>query len=304
MKTNNFNGLYPFRSNHIEINTLKYHYIDEGDGDPVVMVHGNPTWSFFFRNIIKELSLKYRVIAPDHMGCGLSDKPDPSQYDFSLKRRVLDLEYLLDYLGIDENITLIMHDWGGMIGLCYALKHTKRISRLIITNTAGFLPPGKKTIPLRLRIIRNISFFAKPAVLGLNIFARAAIYMAPCKKLAKDVKKGLLAPYDRPGHRWATLEFVKDIPLRPKDKSYHLVLWVDNNLNKLEHLPMLICWGKDDFVFDLDYFKEWQKRFPNAEICFFEDAGHYLFEDKPDEIAACIKKFMEKHKNTHKEVPY
>ncbi len=298
MRKNSLSGLYPFKSNYIDIKGLKYHYVDEGHGEPVVMIHGNPTWSFFFRNIIKQLSGKFRVIAPDHIGCGLSEKPHPSGYDFCLKSRVLDLEYLLDYLGIYNNITLIVHDWGGMIGLCYALRHKSRISRLVITNTAGFLPPGNKKIPLRLRIIRNASFFAKPAVLGFNVFARAALYMAPCKRLSKEVKKGLIAPYDRPGHRWATLEFVKDIPLWPKDKSYTLVLWVDKNLEKLESLPMLICWGKHDFVFDTDYLKEWQKRFPKAKTCFFEDAGHYLFEDKPDEICACIKKFMEKHK-TH-----
>jgi len=290
-----FRHLYPFSSHFLDIKGLKYHYLDEGIGDPVVMLHGNPTWSFYFRNIVFALSPEYRIIVPDHMGCGLSDKPGRKQYDFRLKSRVDDLESLIDYLNLKKNITLMVHDWGGMIGMAYALRHINRISRIIITNTAGFFPPEKKKLPIRLWIIRNILPFAVPAVLGLNLFSAAALYMAPYKKLSKDVKSGLVAPYNCPGNRAATLKFVQDIPLCPKDTSFNFVKYVDDNLHLLSNIPMMICWGQHDFVFDTDYYNEWKRRFPDAKFHFFKDGGHYLLEDKPDEVATYVKDFLKKH---------
>ncbi|MGE0084848.1 MAG: alpha/beta fold hydrolase [Desulfococcaceae bacterium] len=287
--------LYPFRSCFLNIRGLNYHYADEGWGEPIVMIHGNPTWSFYFRQMIRELSPAYRVIAPDHMGCGLSDKPDSHEYDFRLQSRVEDLEYLLDHLGIKEKITLMVHDWGGMIGMVYALRYPERIARLIVTNTAAFFPPGKKKLPLRLWLIRNILPFAVPAVLGLNLFARAALYMAPGRQLAPEIKQGLIAPYSNPRNRLATLKFVQDIPMRPGDPSYDLVRQTDKNLASLAHVPMLICWGGQDFVFDADYFAEWTRRFPYAETHFFPDAGHYILEDKAEELAFLVKDFLKKH---------
>ncbi|MEZ4527481.1 MAG: alpha/beta fold hydrolase [Desulfobacterales bacterium] len=286
---------YPFRSCFLKIRGMDYHYADEGWGEPIVMIHGNPTWSFYFRHMIRELSPFYRVIAPDHMGCGLSDKPDAREYDFRLKSRVEDLESLLDHLEIKKKITLMVHDWGGMIGMIYALRHPERISRLIVTNTAGFFPPGKKRLPLRLRLLRNVVPFAVPAVLGLNLFAAAALHMAPGKKLSPEIKQGLLAPYNCPRNRLATLKFVQDIPVHPTDFSYNLVRWADENLGRLAHLPMLICWGGRDFVFDADYFAEWTRRFPHAESRFFPDAGHYLLEDKAAEVTVLVKDFLKKH---------
>ena len=287
--------LYPFRSRFLKIRGYNYHYLDEGEGEAVVMIHGNPTWSFYFRRMILELSPRYRVIAPDHMGCGLSDKPDERGYDFRVQTRAEDLECLLDHLGIKENITLMVHDWGGMIGMIYALRHPERIRRLIITNTAAFFPPGNKRLPLRLWLIRNILPFAVPAVLGLNLFARAALYIAPRTRLSPETKSGLIAPYNCPRNRLATLKFVQDIPLYPGDGSYEPVRWVDENTAALAHIPMLICWGGHDFVFDTDYFAEWQRRFPHAETHFFPDAGHYILEDKAAELAVLVKDFLKKH---------
>jgi len=134
---------------------LRYHYIDEGQGEPVIMIHGNPTWSFYFRELIKKLSPEFRTIAVDHIGCGLSDKPDDKSYDYRLKSRVEDIEALLDHLDIQENITLVLHDWGGMIGMAYAVKHPEKIKRIIIMNTAAFLPPDDKKLPFRLQLARN-----------------------------------------------------------------------------------------------------------------------------------------------------
>ncbi|MBF0205059.1 MAG: alpha/beta hydrolase [Desulfamplus sp.] len=297
--TEGFEHLYPFKSNFITINGHKLHYLDEGSGKPVLMIHGNPTWSFYFRNLVKELSFKeksngYRTIVPDHIGCGFSDKPDESNYDYSLKNRVDDITLLVNSLDLkpDEKISLIVHDWGGMIGLAWALNNLDRVDKIVITNTSGFFLPEDKKFPLRLWLIKYLNFFAIPAVLGLNIFSQAALYMAPFRKLSKDVKKGLVAPYNSWKNRIATLKFVQDIPITEKDKSYGMVKYVDMNLSRFKKIPMIILWGKHDFVFDLLFLKEWKLRFPRVPVHLFEDAGHYLFEDKPHETLAIIKQFL------------
>jgi len=287
--------LYPFKSHYIKINGLNYHFIDQGAGDPVVMLHGNPTWSFYFRNLIKGLSSQFRTIAPDHMGCGLSDKPDSDQYDYRLKSRVDDLEHLLDTLGINRNITLVLHDWGGMIGMAYALRHPERIRRIVIMNTAAFLLPEGKALPVRLRLIRNIRPFAVLAVQGLNIFACGALFMASYKGLEKDVKSGLIAPYNSWNNRIATLKFVQDIPVKEKDPSYSLAKHVDDHLHRLKHIPMLILWGEHDFVFDMEFLSEWRRRFPDAKVKTFKDAGHYVLEDAADRIVPMVKTFLKYH---------
>lgn len=287
-----FRDIYPFRSHFLAIDGLAYHYLDEGSGPPVVMLHGNPTWSFFYRELVAALSGTHRVIVPDHMGCGLSARPGESEYDFRLESRIRDLGCLLDHLGLQENITLIVHDWGGMIGAAYALRHLERMGRLVVMNTAGFHPPGGKAAPWRLRLIRDLPLFGRLAVLGCNLFARGAVHMAPKKRLAPKVARGLLAPYNSPSNRLATLKFVQDIPLAKGDPSYDTVTWVDENLHALSGVPMLLLWGRHDFVFDLDYFNEWRRRFPHAAAHHFEDAGHYLLEDVPHKIVPLVTRFL------------
>lgn len=293
--TSAFRHLYPFKSRYMDLNGLKYHYLDEGSGNPVVMVHGNPTWSFYFREVVKGLSPRYRTVVPDHIGCGLSDKPGANQYDYRLKSRVNDLERLVDHLGIGEKISLVVHDWGGMIGMAYAVKYPLRVRRIVVMNSAAFFPPGGKPIPMRLRLVRNVKPFATVAVLGLNLFALGALFMAPRKRLPRDVRMGLIAPYNCRANRIATLKFVQDIPVNPKDPSYGLVKYVDENLHVLRHLPVLICWGERDFVFDMDYLSEWRHRFPNAQVNSFPDAGHYILEDASDRVVPLIINFFDKH---------
>lgn len=293
--TSAFAHLYPFSSRFMKINGLAYHYLDEGSGEPLLMLHGNPTWSFYYRALIKRFSPSWRVLCPDHIGCGLSDKPPADQYGYRLQDRVEDLEALINHLNIKKEITLIVHDWGGFIGCAFALRNLEKIKRVVITNTAAFLKLEGKPIPARLRILRHMAPFAVPAILGANLFARAALYMAPRKKLADDVKAGLIAPYNSWANRIATLKFVQDIALTEQDPSYEMGRFLDDNLHKLSRFPMLICWGMHDFVFDADYYAEWRRRFPHAECHPFETAGHYLLEDEPDQVGNRIEAFLKKH---------
>jgi len=290
-----FRHIYPFTSRYADVNGFRMHYVDEGRGEPVVMLHGNPTWSFYFRELIQGLSGRYRAVAPDHIGCGLSDTPRPCAYAYRLKNRVDDLEALLAHLGLTRDITLVLHDWGGMIGAAYALRHVHRIARLIVLNTAAFLKPGGKPLPLALRLIRRMPLFAVPAVLGLNLFARGAARTASARGLSPAVRKGLLAPYNSWENRRATLKFVQDIPLTPQDPSFAIAQQVHVGLQQLADKPMLICWGEKDFVFDTDYLAEWRRRFPAAEVHRFPEAGHYVLEDVPEPVTARVLDFLNRH---------
>lgn len=291
-----FRHLYPFKSNYTKIRGINFHYIDEGSGDPVLMIHGNPTWSFYFRSLIKNLSPDYRAIAPDHIGCGLSGRPHQKDYGYRLNARIEDIDLFIKYLDLTGKITLILHDWGGMIGMAWAVKNPEKIRSVVLMNTAAFFPPDKDMkIPLRLRLIRDTGPASEIAVLGLNLFAKSALYMASHKGLSKDVKKGLIAPYNSWKNRIAVLKFVQDIPLCGNDPSYNDVKNVDDNLHLLSEIPMLICWGKHDFVFTERYLAEWRRRFPKAETHLFENAGHYLLEDEPEKISFIIKGFLKRN---------
>ena len=278
----------------MNINGHDLHYIDKGEGKPVLMIHGNPTWSFYFRGLIQSLSNDFRTIALDHIGCGFSDKPDAKTYKYTLESRVQDLDTLITRLKINEKINLVLHDWGGMIGLAWAVDHPDKIDKIIITNTSGFFLPKGKRFPFRLWLIKTIKVFAIPAVLGLNVFAKGALFLGSKTKLAPDVKKGLVEPYNSWKNRIATLKFVQDIPLTPNDQSYALVNHVEQNLKRLDQTSLLFLWGAKDFVFDLTFLNEFKSRFPRAVTHVFHDAGHYLFEDKPEESCQLIQAFLNK----------
>ncbi len=286
--------LYPFESHYFDRNGLKLHYLDEGGGDPVVMVHGNPTWSFYYRNLAKALARTHHVIVPDHIGCGLSDKPDDSKYDYTLASRVDDLDALLTSLNIDRNITLVLHDWGGMIGMAYAARHPERIKRLVLFNTAAFRKPARKKMPWQLTFVRNTPLGAF-LVRGFNAFARGAARIGCTRvRLSRALQDAYCAPYDSWANRIATLRFVQDIPLKPTDRAFELVKSTEESLSQFKSLPALICWGDQDFVFDRFFLEDWRVHLPQAEVHQFEDAGHYVLEDAWDEIEGIVKKFFER----------
>lgn len=273
----------------------KMSFLDEGEGDPVVMLHGNPTWSFYYRNLILALRDKYRCIAPDHIGCGLSDKPPESLYDYSLKSRIDDLEALLDSLGLRENITLVVQDWGGMIGMAFAARHPERIKRIIATNTGAFPLPKSKRLPFTLWIGRNTRLGAW-LILKKNVFCRAAAkWCVKRKPLPADVRAMYLEPYDSPAHRVAVLKFVQTIPLKPGDPGYDIVRDTALSLQKFRGVPTLLLWGLQDFVFDKHFLAEWRRYFPHAETHTWPDCGHYLLEDAGDEAIAKVREFLDRN---------
>jgi cis-3-alkyl-4-acyloxetan-2-one decarboxylase len=288
---------YPFTGRHKVIEGLRIHYLDEGNkaAAPVIMLHGNPSWSYYFRKLAMVLRVRHRCIVPDHIGMGLSEKPSEDKYDFSLDRRVDDLAALLDQLDIKENLTLVLHDWGGMIGMAYAMRYPDRIKRLVILNTAAFHLPGNKSIPWQL-VLSRIPFINALLNQGMNAFCLGAIkYCVKRSLMSEEVASAYAAPYNSWQNRLAVRKFVEDIPLRPGDKAYNTVDTVNKELERFSDLPMLICWGLKDFVFDEDFLDEWQKRFPFAEVHCFEDAGHYILEDAAEDVIPLINKFLNNH---------
>jgi haloalkane dehalogenase len=270
-------------------------YLDEGAGDPVVLLHGNPTWSFYYRNLVLALRDTHRCVVPDHIGCGLSDKPPEALHDYSLKSRVDDLEALLDHLGLRENLTLVLHDWGGMIGMAFAARHPDRVKRVIASNTGAFPLPRAKKLPRSLWLGRNTRLGAW-LILKHNAFCRAAAKWCVTRtKLPADVRAMYLRPYDTPGHRVAVLKFVETIPLTESDPGYDIVRDTARSLPKFAAVPTLLLWGMRDFVFDRHFLAEWRRYLPHAEAHTWPDCGHYLLEDAPDEVIPLVREFLARH---------
>lgn len=282
-------ALFPFESRHLDLDGLRYHYLHEGAGDPVVMLHGNPTWSFYYRNLVERLRGRHRVIVPDHIGCGLSDKPGDDRYDYHLERRVADLDALLTRLGALERVTLVLHDWGGMIGMAWAADHPGAIARLVLLNTAAFHLPRMKRLPWQLRLARTP--VGALLIRGLNLFSWGATRYGCRRPLPREVLRAYRAPYDSWQNRIATLRFVEDIPLAPGDRGYDRVSAVDAALARFRDTPTLICWGLRDFVFDASFLEGWRARLPNARVHAFEDAGHLILEDEP-RVIGLIEEFL------------
>lgn len=280
-------SLYPFGSHYLSLDGLRYHYLDEGQGDVVLMAHGNPTWSFYWRRLVLALRGGSRTIVPDHIGCGLSDKP--ARYEFTLARHVENLTRLIDELDL-RDVTLVGHDWGGAISLGAALARPERIARIILFNTAAFPPPF---VPLRIRLCR-IPLLGRLAIQGANLFARAALRMATEKpdRMTPEVRQGYLAPYDNWSHRRATFEFVRDIPMTRRHPTWKTLERIEAGLPSLAARPIQLIWGMRDWCFRPSCLERLIEHFPDAEVHRLADAGHYVVEDAHELIVPLVTRFL------------
>jgi haloalkane dehalogenase len=274
---------YPFVGRFLDVGGARLHYLDEGPrgAEPIVFVHGNPTWSYFWRRPVAALAGRYRCIAPDHVGCGRSDKP--AGYPYRLDQHVANLERLLVELDL-RRVTLVVHDWGGPIGLGALLRHPGRLARVLITNTAAFpLASFGGRAPWRIRACRA-PLIGELLVRGLNAFAGMGVRMAVVRPLSPSVRAGYLAPYTSWEERIATHRFVRDIPLGPSHPSYGALLEIEAALPRLAQIPVSIVWGERDWCFTPAFRREWQRRLPHADVHALAHAGHYLLEDAPEEF--------------------
>ncbi|MBU1109553.1 MAG: alpha/beta fold hydrolase [Candidatus Riflebacteria bacterium] len=287
-----YKDIYPFAPHYLTHKSgLKQHFVDEGCGEPLVMIHGNPSWSFLYRDMIKAFSGDFRAIAPDHIGCGLSDKPGLDSFGYTLREHIDNLEALIESLQLQQPINLVVHDWGGAIGMGYATRHPDKVKRLIMLNTGAFRLPDNCPFPWPVWLFRNTDL---GACLNqtFNAFSFIASHTCSLKGMSRKVRHGFRAPYDKPANRIATTRFVQDIPLTPDDPSYSELVSIEENLHKLADKPALICFGRLDFVFTRHFYNEWKRHFPKAAAHSFH-AGHYVLEDAGAEIFALMRKLFD-----------
>jgi haloalkane dehalogenase len=286
---------YPFQPRHLEVRPgIAMSYLDEGprEGEVVVMLHGNPSWSYYWRHLVLGLRDRYRCIVPDHVGMGLSDKPGDDRYAYTLQSRVDDLATLLDRLGITGPVTLAVHDWGGMIGFGWALSHAAQVRRLVILNTAAFPLPPAKPMPWQLSFGRD-SRLGALAIRGFNAFSGIASHVGVERRMPPAVRRAYVAPYDSWANRIATLRFVQDIPLCEGDRAWPLVAAAGRRLPEFADRPAFIGWGLRDFVFDRHCLEAFTAALPRADVHAFDDANHYVLEDKHAVLVPAIRQFLD-----------
>ena len=285
--------LYPFPSRFLELaGGVKMHYVETGAQDEdgcanrptVLCVHGNPTWSFTYRRVLAELSSQVRVVAVDHVGCGLSDKPQ--EYPYSLEQHIANLVQLIVQLDL-RHVTLLVHDWGGAIGLGAGLRVLERIEGATILNTAAFPPPY---IPWRIAACR-IPILGNWAMRQLNVFARAALRMTLHRlpKLDDNVAAGLIAPYSNWANRVAIARFVQDIPRTPRDPTWQLLADIEQQLSSYSTRPVKLLWGMHDWCFRPECLHRLQRLLPHAQTQELSDVGHYVMEEAADEVLAALR---------------
>jgi len=286
-----FKDIYPFDSHFFNLSPYKYHYIDEGEGEVLLFLHGNPTWSFYYRNLIQSFQNKYRCIAPDHIGCGFSDKPQ--DYNYTLSTHIDNLEQLVDSLGL-KDITLVMHDWGGSIGMGLAVRQPKLIKRIVLFNTAAFL---SLNIPFRIELCRK-PVIGLLAIRCFNMFVRGVLRFGIKHKnvLTEQVRAGYLLPYNTFKNRIGNLRFVQDIPMNSSVQSYSVLENIEKNLKQFSELPILIIWGGKDFCFNSKFLDKWREIFPTAEIHLIDSAGHLVVEDSAKEVIERMRFFLGENK--------
>lgn len=284
-------SLFPFDSHWQQIEGFRLHYVDEGPRDAnrptLVLVHGNPTWAFYYRELIAAWSAEYRVIAVDHLGCGLSEKPANGPY--RLADRVRQLAAFIRSLSL-RNATLVGHDWGGCIATGAAEELPGIVTRLVLMNTAAFRAP---MIPWRIAVCRW-PVLGPLAVRGGNAFLRAAFTMAleHRERITPQVRAGYEAPYGSWAERVAIQRFVEDIPRSPEHPSYDTLMKIEERLPELHTIPKLLIWGMRDWCFTPWFLEQFEKHWPEAQVLRLSNAGHWLIEDAPDEVIGRVEQFL------------
>jgi haloalkane dehalogenase len=263
-------------------------YVDEGGAgtEAVLMLHGNPTWSYYYRHLVRALAPSIRCVVPDHIGMGASEKP--AGYDYTLATRIADVEALVAALGL-KRVHLVVHDWGGAIGFGFAARHPELIGRIVILNTAAF---ASRRIPARIALCK-LAGLGPLLVRGLNGFAGPAVSMAMHRRaLTADEKRGYLWPYGSWADRVAVSAFVRDIPLDPAHPSWSTLAAVERGLGQFRDRPALVFWGGHDFCFNDHFLARWRELLPQAKVSRIADAGHYVLDDAREDVIPPVTAFL------------
>ncbi|MBQ4480187.1 MAG: alpha/beta fold hydrolase [Victivallales bacterium] len=286
MRKDAWNNLYPYDSRWMTTGEgHRLSYVDFGRGLPVVMLHGHPTWSFYYRDLIPLLSTTvHRCIAIDQIGYGLSDHPD--NWSYRLEDHLLNFTNFIDEGLKLAKFDLVMQGWGSTIGLNYAIAHPERIRRIVILNGTVFpeeLPKGY-TI-LRLPLLGD--FLARSDNYLYKVLAGEH-----AKRLPQVVRNGYLAPFANRSDRLVMAKFIKDLPFSPNHPTWQLYHNIETQIGQLAGKPFLILWGEKDPIIPLNVFRHWKKLLPNALTISFPDAGHLILEDEATEAPPLITRFL------------
>ena len=277
---------YPFQSNYFEVDGGRMHYIDEGHGQPLVMVHGTPTWSFLYRTLIIEFSRDYRVIAPDHIGFGLSEKPE--KWSYRPQDHARNLELLIDHLGL-KDIVLCVHDFGGPIGLSYALEHPENVRALVIFNTFLWSLKGDPAFERPASLFNNA--IGRWLYLRQNFSANVMVRSAWGKHrpLAPDVHRQYQQPFPSADSRKGTWRFFQSLL---GESDWYESLWVRRE--RIADKPALILWGMRDIAFKEKELARWKGLFPRARVVTYPQAGHFVPDEAGPEAVQEIGDFLVK----------
>ncbi|MDP4595262.1 MAG: alpha/beta fold hydrolase [Beijerinckiaceae bacterium] len=292
-----FDGAWPYGPQWFATPEGRLHYIDEGprDGIPIVMVHGNPTWSYLYRRFIKAVTEQgFRAIAMDHLGFGRSDKPTRNS-DFSIPAHAARCEALLEALDL-KNAVLVVQDWGGPIGLAWAARHPERVSGLFILNTFFQRPNAKVPLPGILKAFRT-PVIGELLVKGAHAFVKGFLFQAGLydrTRLTATDKLAYLAPHPTWSSRTGILAFPRQIPSGPEGQVSDFVAAEGAKLEAaFAHKPVKIVWPMQDVAFGpgtLD--NMWLQSFPNAQVVRVENAGHFIQEDAPETVIPELMAFI------------
>jgi acyl-CoA synthetase (AMP-forming)/AMP-acid ligase II/pimeloyl-ACP methyl ester carboxylesterase len=289
---NTLRKLMPYESHFVEVGGYKMHYLDEGplegggDGPAILLLHGNPTWCFYFRHLIAALRPHFRVIAPDYIGCGLSDHPQDAH--FRASHRIEQMNEFVDKLGLDR-FALVMHDWGGSIGTGLAIKRKSSIAALVYLNTTL---TETELLPRVIKLAAN-PLVGKFLTQHTRRFLKLTTEVGVNRKLSKDVKKGYFYPYRTRKERTAIWDFVADIPFDSRHPSYSEMLELAEGLPDLGDIPVQIVWGLKDICFHREMLNKVAEQFPHAQVLEIADASHLVLEDAPDLANSTIVKFFD-----------
>ena len=275
---------YPFASRRVQIEGARMHYLDEGQGPTLLMVHGTPTWSFLYRHLVKGLRDRYRCVVPDHLGFGLSDKPAGDAYRPQEQARRL--AAFVDALDLTD-VTLVVHDFGGPIGLAYALERPDNVRRLVLFNTWMWSLAGDRQYARVSRVLsgRLGRLFYERLGVSVNVVFRHAV--ADKTRYTRAVHAQYAAPLREPAARHATWIYMREL-LGSSD--WYDALW--QRRERLAPIPALLVWGLKDPVF-AKFLPRWRSVFRRAEVAAWEDVGHAPPEERGPESAALVARFLE-----------